>query len=503
MVDRQSSPPNPLTQSPNTFAAEPSGTENVRHLDPKNWAEFRGIAHTLLDDIITHIETVADRKVWQSPTAATRARFAHPLPLGPRPLSEVVDDVRSYVMPFATGNAHPLFMGWAHGAGTPVGMLAEMVAGGLNLNCGGRDHVGLEVEKQIVGWMREVFDYPASASGILVTGSSMANFLAVIIAKTRALGTETRKIGMRRASPQLVAYTSREAHGCISQAMEISGIGSENLRRIEVEPTGAMNLEALRASIAVDREAGLQPFLVVATAGTVNTGAIDPLCEIAAIAVAENIWFHVDGAIGALTALSKSLRSLSTGIEMSDSIALDFHKWGHVPYDAGFLLMRDEKVHKDAFAQTTAYLQRSDRGLAAGATWPCDLGPDLSRGFRALKVWMTIETLGAERIGGAIEHGCELARYLAQKLTSNALFALKAPVALNIVCFGIRGANADAVRELVIDLQESGLAAPSWTILQGETVIRCAMFNHRTTKADIDLLVNAILTHPILLGCSR
>jgi aromatic-L-amino-acid/L-tryptophan decarboxylase len=203
-------------------------------------------------------------------------------------------------VPFATGNLHPRFMGWVHGAGTPIGMVAEMIAAGLNMNCGGRDHVGIEVERQIVRWMRDALGYPDEATGLFLTGSSMANFLAIIVAKTSAIGDDMRQLGLQRAGRELVAYTSTEAHGCISRAMELSGIGSANLRRIEVDAAGRMRTDALREAIAKDRDAGLSPFLIVATAGTVNTGAIDPLKEIFEIACHERLWFHVDGAIGAL-----------------------------------------------------------------------------------------------------------------------------------------------------------------------------------------------------------
>ncbi|UVK51760.1 aminotransferase class V-fold PLP-dependent enzyme [Mesorhizobium sp. AR02] len=473
-------------------AAASDAADTSASLDPVNWDQFREIAHGLLDDMIAHIETIRQRPVWQRPTDEARERFTRPLPNEPRDLDDVLDDVRTHIMPFATGNLHPSFMGWVHGAGTPIGMVAEIVAGGLNMNCGGRDHAGLAVEQQIVRWMSEALGYPDGASGLFLTGSSMANFAALTIAKTEALGQSVRETGLRNCDRELVAYTSAEAHSCIAQAMQLSGIGSANLRTIAVDDAGRMLPDTLRAAIEQDRAEGFLPFLVVGTAGTVNTGAIDPLAEIAEIASRESLWFHVDGAIGALAVLSGSLRELFKGIERSASVALDFHKWGQVPYDAGFLLVRDGDAHKRAFAQPAAYLQRADRGLAAGETWPCDLGPDLSRGFRALKTWMTIEALGTDRIGGSIAHTCMLARHLAERLERHPEFQLKAPVALNIVCFGIRGANSEFVRTLVSDLQESGLAAPSWTTLNGELVVRCAIVNHRTTVADIDSFVGTL-----------
>jgi aromatic-L-amino-acid decarboxylase len=470
-----------------TDDAKAADAAQSRDLDPSDWSAFRQLAHAMLDDVITHIQTVRERPVWQAAPAASRERFSRPAPRAPRGLADVLEDVRNHVVPYTTGNLHPAFMGWVHGAGTPIGMVAEMIAGGLDMNCGGRDHIGLEIERQVAGWMAEVLDYPATASGLFLTGSSMANFLAVIIAKTQILAVKSRREGLGAGGLRLAAYASAEAHGCIAQAMELSGIGSGHLRRIAVDEAGRMDVSRLEAAIAQDRAAGLRPFLVTGTAGSVNTGAIDPLDRIAEVAVREKLWFHVDGAIGALAAFSAELRPLFSGIERSDSVALDFHKWGHVPYDAGFLLVRDGAAHRRAFANPAAYLQRAARGLAAGQTWPCDLGPDLSRGCRALKTWMTIAALGTDRIGDAILANCELARYLGGRVAESPLFVLKAPIALNIVCFGLRDAGDGTInRELVLDLHEAGLAAPSWTTIGGEDVIRCAIVNHRAMRGDID-----------------
>jgi glutamate/tyrosine decarboxylase-like PLP-dependent enzyme len=460
-----------------------------RDLDPVDWDDYRRQAHAVLDDVITNLQTLRERPVWQPAPQSVRDRFARPLPTRPRNLADVLEDVKSHVIPYATGNTHPRFMGWVHGAGTPIGVVAEMLSAGLNMNCGGRDHIGLEVERQVARWMQEALGYPEGASGLFLTGSSMANFLAVIVAKVDADEADTRRIGLQGSNHRLVAYASVEAHICIARAMELSGIGSDHLRKIPVDSAGQMNCDQLCKAISEDRAAGYRPFLVVGTAGTVNTGAIDPLADISEIAAREKLWFHVDGAIGALAVFSTQLRPRLTGIEASHSVALDFHKWGHVPYDAGFLLVRDGERHKTAFSNSADYLQRGNRGLAAGGTWPCDLGPDLSRGFRALKTWMTIETLGTTRIGESISCNCESARYLAEKVQSSSIFELKAPVSLNIVCFGVRETGDGGInRELVLDIQEVGTAAPSWTTVCGETVIRCAIVNHRTTRSDIDFV---------------
>jgi glutamate/tyrosine decarboxylase-like PLP-dependent enzyme len=474
---------------PTSEPAEELSTAPGRSLDPQDWQEFRALSHQALDLMIDHMATLEDRPVWQPAPEATRRRFHEPLPRAGRPLADVLADFAQNIKPFTTGNGHPLFMGWVHGAGTPVGMLAEMLGAGLNANCGGRNHIGIDVEAQVARWFAQVFGYPDDASGIFVTGTSMANFLGLLVARSEALGAGARTDGLRAAGSQLTAYASVQAHGCIGQALELAGIGSRNLRHVPVDAGGAMRVDALATAIANDRRRGHLPFLIVGSVGTVNTGAIDPLHRIADVAEAEGIWFHVDGAFGALAALSERLRPLLAGIERSQSIAFDLHKWAHVPYDAGFLLVRDPKAHRRAFASPAAYLQRTPRGLGAGAVWPCDLGPDLSRGFRALKAWFTFEALGADRIAAAIENCCLAAAHLEARLRLLPQFEVVAPVALNIVCFRLRDA-ADAVQQaIVMDLQERGLAAPSLTTIDGRTMIRAAIVNHRTTCAHLDLFL--------------
>src|SRR3954452_17860242 len=241
-----------------------------------------------------------------------------------------------------------------------------------------------------------------------------------------------------------------------------------------------------------DRVVSATPFRSVSSAGTVDIGAIDDLKAVAALCREEGLWFHVDGAFGALAILSPELAPLLGGIELADSIALDFHKWGQVPYDAGFLLVRDGEQHRQAFAQPAAYLRREARGLAAGAIWPCDLGPDLSRGFRALKTWFTLKTFGTDRLGAVIARSCALAKYLETRILAEPRLELLAPVNLNIVCFRYRAAD-EVNRETVADIQESGIAAPSSTTLDGRFAIRAAIVNHRTDESDIDALVAAVL----------
>jgi aromatic-L-amino-acid/L-tryptophan decarboxylase len=463
-------------------------------LDPREWDDIRALGHRMLDDMFDYMATIRERPVWRPIPDVVRAQFRERLPRQPTDLGEVYRTFTDFIAPYVTGNVHPGFMGWVHGGGSAVGMLAEMLSAGLNANLGGRDHIPIEVERQIVEWTRAMFDFPSTASGIFVTGTSMANLMAVLVARTAALGTSIRRLGIGADGALLTAYTSKAAHGCITKAMDIAGFGSDALRCIAVDCAHRIDVAALRDQIARDREARRRPFLVVASAGTVDIGAIDDLTALAELCRREKLWFHVDGAFGSLGVLSPVLAPRLAGIECADSIALDFHKWGQVPYDAGFLLVRDGERHRDVFAAPAAYLRREARGLAAGSPWPCDLGIDLSRGFRALKTWFTLKTFGTDKLGAVITRCCLLAQYLKARVEGEPRLELLAPVNLNIVCFRYRADDADRVNgEIVVNIQESGIAAPSTTMLDGRLAIRAAIVNHRTDVGDIDALVAAVL----------
>ena len=459
-------------------------------LDPADWGALRALGHRMMDEMVDRLAGLRDGPVWRRMPDALRAELQTGLPREAAGAEAAWAAAQRLVLPYATGNTHPGFMGWVHGGGNAVGMLAELVAGGLNANLGGRDHAPVEVERQVVRWSAEMLGLPPESSGLLVTGTSIANFIALLVARHRAL-PEARASGVREAG--LVAYASATVHGCVPQAMDMAGLGSANLRAIAVDARQRIRPEALAAAIAEDRAAGRTPFLVVGTAGSVDVGAVDDLAALAGICRAEQLWFHVDGAFGALALLSPSLAPLLAGIERADSVAFDFHKWAQVPYDCGCIVVRDAAAHRAAFAQDVAYLARETRGLAGGHPWPCDFGPDLSRGFRALKVWMTIQAYGADALGRVVERSCAVARHLQARVEREPDLELLAPAQLNIVCFRLRHADDAENAAVVADLHEAGLAAPSTTLLGGRRAIRAAIVNHRTTEADVDAMVDAVL----------
>ena len=474
--------------------AADAATEHKQTLDPVEWGALRAQAHRMLDDMLDYVENIRERPVWQPIPDEVRAKFRTGVPRRAADLASVHEEFMRDVLPFAPGNVHPGFMGWVQGGGTPVGMLAEMLAAGLNANLGGRDHIPVEVERQVGQWTREIFGFPESASGLFVTGTSMATLIAVIIARDVELGFEARRCGISPPAKSLTAYGSTAAHGSVAKAMDVSGVGSDALRLIPTDSRQRIDIDLLERAIQADRDAGLSPFMVIGNAGTVDIGAIDDLAALADLCRREKIWFHVDGAYGALAMLAPDLAPRLAGIERADSIAFDFHKWGQVPYDAGYILVRDGVLHQSAFSSPAAYLKRVERGLAAGSAWPCDFGPDLSRGFRALKTWFTLKVYGTDALGASISRSCELARYLERRITESPELELMARVELNIVCFRYRAEQSDEVNEqIVVALQESGIVAPSSTTIDGRIVIRAALFNHRTSRAEVDALVDSAL----------
>ncbi|MEQ8559415.1 MAG: pyridoxal-dependent decarboxylase [Henriciella sp.] len=465
-------------------------------LDPEDWDTFRKRAHAMLDHAIDKMEGAREGRVWTPVPDALKARLQEPLPPTGAPGMRVDEAIRS-LMPYGPGNTHPRFFGWVHGSGTPSNMIAEIAAAAMNVNAGGRDQVALYVERQLVQWVRQLFGFPETASGLTVSGTSMATILALKAARDVALDFRSREQGV--SGSQLVAYASAETHACVARAFDMLGLGSDALRRIPTDDALRMSTDALETAIGEDRAAGRQPFALVGTAGTVNTGAIDPLIALADIATEHGLWFHIDAAFGASGMLSPVLRPRFSGLERAHSVAFDFHKWMHVNYDAGFVLIRDEEAHRRAFSMRPDYLQHNERGLAAGFPWAVDYGPELSRGFRALKVWAHLMEHGPEKIGASVTRNVEQVRYLAERVDEAQELERLAPVETSICCFrhtaweGASGAEIDRLNdEIVVRLQEEGIAAPSTTRIGGKLAIRVNITNHRTQLSDVDMLLEEI-----------
>ncbi|MEM8616441.1 MAG: pyridoxal-dependent decarboxylase [Pseudomonadota bacterium] len=465
------------------------------NLDPEDWAAFRDGAHRLLDEALDRMAQYREGPVWQDPGPLQRT-FTSALPREGRALEPLIDQLITSHKG-GIGNTHPRFFGWVHGAGTPLGLLSAMATATVNANCGGRDHLSTRLERQIIDWMRSLFGFPQTTQGLLVSGTSMASIIALKAARDRALGFTPAADGV--GAHTLVAYTSHEAHSCVARAFDLLGLGTNALRKIPVTPDFKLDTAALREAIDADRAAGLQPFAVIASAGTVNTGAIDPLDDIADVAAENALWLHVDGAFGACLQFSQQLAPRLRGIERAASLAFDFHKWLHVTYDAGCVLVRDGDAQLRAFSKRPDYLQGTETGPAAGFPWAVDLGPELSRTDRALKVWTHLQYFGTRRLGQQIEQNVAQIHALADCIDHEPALERLAPASLNICCFRYRllGQTEEAHNafnlKLIRQLQSGGIALPSDTRIGGNVAIRVNLTNHRTTQKDLDLFLAEVL----------
>lgn len=343
--------------------------EQEEGLDPQNWQESRALAHRMVDDMFTYLETIAERPVWVKPTNESLEQLtSQALPQQPQPTNEIYETFRQHILPYPKGNIHPRFWSWVQGTGTPLAMMADMLASGMNSNVAIGDHSAMYVEQQVIDWCKTMFGYPATGSGILLSGGSMANITGLLIARNAHADLQVRHKGLYDQEAQLLLYCSTETHSCVQKAAEVIGLGSDAIRRIPVDENYRMQVLALQKQLKEDRENGFSPFCVVGNAGTVNTGAIDPLQELLDVCRKEGLWFHVDGAFGSLAKLVPEYQEQLRAIEEADSLAFDLHKWMYMPYELGCLLVRNKEAHRAAFALQPNYLLSHERGLAAGPT---------------------------------------------------------------------------------------------------------------------------------------
>jgi glutamate/tyrosine decarboxylase-like PLP-dependent enzyme len=467
-------------------------------LDPEDWTHARDVAHQMVDEAIEHLATVRDRHVWQDMPDDVRAHFQTSPPTQPSPLADVYDDLRENLFPYSMGNIHPRFWGWYMGSGNFTGALADFLAAIDGSNLGGGTTSAALIDSQVVDWFKHLMGFPESASGTLTSGGSMANMVALTVARNVKAGVDVRAEGIAGMPQPLRFYASDQVHSCHQKALETLGLGARSLAQVPTDANHRMDIAALERMIAADRDAGVKPACVIGTAGTTNTGAIDDLDAIAALCAREEIWFHVDGCIGAFLRIAPDHRALVDGIERADSIALDPHKWLHAPFEAGCVLLRDERRHFETFEMHGEYLQMQPRGLIAGK-FLADYGFELSRGFKALKIWMSIKENGVEKLGRLIDQNIEQAQYLEALIADDPALELVAPVGLNIVCFRYANGITDEARlkalntEIMLRIQESGIAVPSDTTVDGKHCLRVAINNHRTQRRDLDLLLAEVL----------
>ncbi|MBK5132884.1 aminotransferase class V-fold PLP-dependent enzyme [Candidatus Bathyarchaeota archaeon] len=456
----------------------------------------------MVDDILDYLKDIRSRPVWQDTPISIKEHFNSSLPLEGQSLELVYSEFLERILPYPMGNIHPRFWGWALGTGTITGALADFLASSMNSNIGGGNHGAVLVERQVINWIKEMVSFPSSASGLLTSGCSAANLIGLLVARNVKTDFNVRNKGLQNISSPLIVYASVEIHSSIQKAIEIMGLGSNQLHLIPVNDDFQIDLDLLKNTIIEDRKKGYQPFCIVGGAGTINTGSFDDLNALGTICKKENLWFHIDGAFGVWAALVPSEKKKILGLLQADSLALDLHKWMYMPYEIGCVIIRHETDHLQTFSIMPEYLshKKSDGGLIGGElSWYSDYGFQLSRGFRALKAWMSIKEHGIKKYGRLIQQNIDQAKYLAELVKTHSNLELSAPVFLNIVCFRYVNQELSAEnlnelnRKIVIELQEKGIAVLSWTTLVDQSVMRVAIFNHRSNEKDFDFLVSKIM----------
>jgi aromatic-L-amino-acid/L-tryptophan decarboxylase len=471
---------------------------NKVSLDPSNWKHLEEQGVTMVKDMLGFIERSGsgEQAAWQPVPKQIKAQFTAPLPQQASSVEDVYSTFKNTILPYPTGNLHPRFWGWVLGNGSAYAMLAEMLAAGMNSHMGGFEQSSSLVEEQVLHWLREMMHFPASSSGLLMNGASMANTYGVTVALNKHTNFKSRQAGLHQLAIQLVLYTSSETHHWAQKAVELLGLGAQALRKIPVDEHYRMDCDLLQAAIRSDRSQGLQPFCVIATAGTVNTGATDDLERIAKICQAEKLWFHIDGAFGLLAAITK-YRPLIKGYEHADSIAFDLHKWMYMPFTSACVLIKDAKAHQNTFTVPANYLNSVSAGMVTKPLKFANLGIELTRRFSALKVWMSLKIHGLNTFTQLIEKNIEQAHYLAQRVKQDHNLELLAPAPLNVVCFRYLShavADLDHFNKLLmVNIQESGEAVLSSTVIKNQFALRVAITNHRTELHDIDIFLTVLL----------
>jgi glutamate/tyrosine decarboxylase-like PLP-dependent enzyme len=466
--------------------------------------EFRRLGYRVVDLVTEYLARARERSVYR-PMAVDdrRALLEQPLPDDGLAPEAAFGRFADTVLPHPMGNGHPRFFGWVNAPPAPIAILAETLAAAMNPSCAGGDHAAIYLERCAVRWLAELLGYPVEGGmGLLVSGGSMASLTCLAAARHRAvgaLGGDVRGAGLPRGA-DLVLYVSQEGHSCLRKSAELLGLGAGAVRTVPVDGAWRLDLGALRESIAADRAAGRVPFCVCASAGTVNTGAIDPLDAIADVCAEERLWFHVDGAYGAPGVLDPSAAHLYAGMARADSLAIDPHKWFSVPVECGCALVRDGRLLRETFSLVPPYLQTEEGKGFGGLPWYSEYGFQQTRGFRALKVWMTLQHLGRRGATAHVARHNALARRLAAMVQAAPDLALMAPVTLSIVCFryvpgGWSGEDArldDLNKAVMQEVQAGGEAFLTNAVLRGRFALRACILHYATAEPDLAALIDVV-----------
>ena len=459
--------------------------------------EFRTLGSKLVDRIADFLDSIPDRPVTpaESPAVVRDALDARrPVPKDGTDPAQLLNHTMDLLVNHSLFNAHPRFWGYVTSSAAPIGALGDLLAATVNPNVGAwlLSPMASEIEAQTIRWIAEMVGYPSGSAGLFVSGGNMANLVCFLAARQAKSGSDVRSRGLD--GTRLRVYCSKETHTWIQKAADVSGIGTDSIRWIAVDDDMRINVGALRQRVLADIDSGDRPFLVIGTAGTVGTGALDPLPELAALSREFELWFHVDGAYGGLAAMLPDAAEGFSGIGEADSIAVDPHKWLYAPLEAGCALVRVPEKLRDAFAYHPPYYH-----FGVEAINYFDLGPQNSRGFRALKVWLAIQQVGRSGYERMIADDIRLSRMLFDRVSSfPELEALTQSLSIATFRFVPRDLEQKTAqvedyldqlnRELLTRLQHSGEAYVSNAVIHGKFALRACIVNFRTALTDIEAL---------------
>lgn len=509
VADRNPSDPGPTPEpgAPAGWSGAPTpgsrpSTDSPLALDPE---DLRRFGYRAVDLMVEHLSGLSKAPVFQPMTPDERRDLLdQPLPVGPTAPDAILDAIRDQILSHPMGNGHPRFFGWINSPPAPFAPLADLLAAALNPSCAGGDHAAIYLERAVVRWLMDLLGFPTEQSmGLLVSGGSMATLTCLATARTWAAkrdGWDVRQDGVGRAPSRLTLYLTEEGHSSIRKAVELLGLGAGCLRPVPIDGEFRMDVDALRAAIRADRAAGLRPFCVVASAGTVGTGAIDPLDALATLCVDEGLWLHVDGAYGAVGVLDPALDDRYAGLGHAHSLTLDPHKWLSVPVECGAALVRDGTLLRETFSLVPAYLRTEEGRGFGGLPWYSEYGYQQTRGFRALKLWSTLLLAGRDGIARHVIQCNRLARHLGDLIQASDDLELLAPVELSVVCFryapaALRDdpARLDALNKTIMEeVQAGGEAFLTQTSVHGRFSLRACVVHYATTEADLLALLDAV-----------
>jgi aromatic-L-amino-acid/L-tryptophan decarboxylase len=460
---------------------------------------FRQLGYQVIDEVASYLSGIRGRPVWQSmPDNVHRTIREQELPAEEQPFEETLAFIKHMILPFPQGNGHPRFAGWINSAPAHAGILVKPLAAAMNPNCGIGDHAGQELERRTVQWIMELCGFPVGGSaGVFVSGGSEANFTCLQAARQWAAqidGWDVRTEGVQGIRHPFVLYQSDQGHFCIRRSVEAMGLGRSSIRIIPSTHSFQMDVDRLRQQILADWAAGLRPFCVAATAGTVETGAIDPLDDLADLCAEQGLWLHVDGAYGAFGILDERVAPLYKGIERVSSLATDQHKWLSVPIDCGCALVRNGAVLRDAFSLTPPELDEHE-------PWLSEYTLQRTRRFRALDVWAVVRSAGHNGLTRAIANNNKMAHLLAQLVEAQSDLELIWSGPLSIVRFRFAPSQLrnepllldQLNKALVHEMQERGRAFLTSTCFQGKEVLRACIVNYMTVEADIRTIVDEVI----------